>query len=94
MPRPPNSLELIIPPRFILRTLADVAAATARLDGDDRRLPRNATAMSAAEWLVDMAWLDKHAAAGSLPTSQTSFLRELFRARHRQVWGAYAHTPD
>lgn len=86
--------EIELPPRVINRTLRDVIDITARHNGSADRLRQNAMSTSAAEWLEDMDWLYTQREAAPLTDEQFSALREKFRARHRDIWGSYAHTPD
>ena len=86
--------EIELPPRFIRRTLKDVIEMTARHKGDGERLRQNATSLSAAEWVEDMAWLYDQHNSQAITDEQFGILQQRFRARHFEIWGDYSHTPD
>ena len=94
MSKPAFPTDLEIPPRKWNLNPASIERVTRRRGGDDAATASDARIHSYTEWAEELDWIDSERAKLGLSDAQCIALRERFRQRNQEIWGAHSWTPE
>lgn len=94
MSKPAFSADLEIPPRKWSLNPASIERIARRRGGDETAISTDARIHSCAEWAEELDWIDCERTRLGLSDAQCVALKEKFRQRNQETWGAHSWTPD